>query len=827
MRRKCDQSKGTMSRRKKTKVEIHEMEEKYGQLVEEEEVPDTPEKHKVSAALDSKPVITDTSSATFKKKTGGSATAEAAPNATPSQGGQSVKEVKEEEMEMDSELDDPTAGLEGAAFQSRLPFDKLTANEASCFPDVAQGPPQTQKVFLHIRNRLLQLWLENPKQQLLLENALPMMEPPYNSDGPLVARVHAFLERHGFINFGIFKRLRPLPAKKLGKIIVIGAGIAGLAAAQQLQQFGMEVLVLESRDRVGGRIATFRKSSYIADLGAMVVTGLGGNPVTVLSKQINMELHKIRQKCPLYESSGCTVPKDKDEMVEREFNRLLEATSYLSHQLDFNYAGGKPVSLGQALEWVIKLQEKNVKEKQIQHWKAVIALQERLEANQHQMLALKDKIQELSRQYKEHSENKVVRDITQEFVVRSELRDLKIACREWDQLLEQQREIEERLQELDASPPSDVYLSPRDRQILDWHFANLEFANATPLDKLSLKHWDQDDDFEFTGSHLTVRNGYSCVPVALSEGLDIKLKTAVRHVRYTTTGVEVLATDSRCHGNPLTFKADAVLCTLPLGVLKQSASAVAQDTGRPNVIQFIPPLPDWKAAAIQRLGFGNLNKVVLCFDRIFWDPSTHLFGHVGSTTASRGELFLFWNLYRAPVLLALVAGEAAAIMENVSDDVIVGRCIAVLKGIFGNNSVPQPKETVVTRWRADPWSRGSYSFVAVGSSGADYDILAAPVTPGQPQPPPVTPASQSGSGGSNGNSANPSATPPPAQQQQQQQPPPRLFFAGEHTIRNYPATVHGAFLSGLREGGRIADYFTGCPYAPPAGSTTNSQSAAA
>lgn len=51
--------------------------------------------------------------------------------------------------------------------------------------------------------------------------------------------------------------------------------------------------------------------------------------------------------------------------------------------------------------------------------------------------------------------------------------------------------------------PSDVYLSCQDRQILDWHFANLEFANATPLNNLSLKHWDQDDDFEFTGSHLT------------------------------------------------------------------------------------------------------------------------------------------------------------------------------------------------------------------------------------------------------------------------------------------------------------------------------------
>lgn len=35
------------------------------------------------------------------------------------------------------------------------------------------------------------------------------------------------------------------------------------------------------------------------------------------------------------------------------------------------------------------------------------------------------------------------------------------------------------------------------------------------------------------------------------------------------------------------------------------------------------------------------------------------------------------------------------------------------------------------------------------------------------------------------------------------------MFTGEHTIRNYPATVHGAFLSGLREAGRISDYIFG------------------
>ena len=128
-------------------------------------------------------------------------------------------------------------------------------------------------------------------------------------------------------------------------------------------------------------------------------------------------------------------------------------------------------------------------------------------------------------------------------------------------------------------------------------------------------------------------------------------------------------------------------------------------------------------------------------------------------------------------------------MENVSDDVIVGRCIAVLKGIFGAANVPTPKETVVTRWRADPWSRffffslffhslslafyrGSYSFVSTGASGNDYDILATPIIPGNP-------------GKSNDMIKN----------------PPRIFFGGEHTIRNYPATVHGALLSGLREAG--------------------------
>jgi lysine-specific histone demethylase 1 len=39
-----------------------------------------------------------------------------------------------------------------------------------------------------------------------------------------------------------------------------------------------------------------------------------------------------------------------------------------------------------------------------------------------------------------------------------------------------------------------------------------------------------------------------------------------------------------------------------------------------------------------------------------------------------------------------------------------------------------------------------------------------------------------------------------------------IFFGGEHTNRSYPATVHGAYLSGLREAGRVADKYLATPY---------------
>jgi polyamine oxidase len=53
------------------------------------------------------------------------------------------------------------------------------------------------------------------------------------------------------------------------KVIVVGAGISGLRAAAVLHRHGCEVVVLEARDRIGGRILTSRTGDRVRDIGTI------------------------------------------------------------------------------------------------------------------------------------------------------------------------------------------------------------------------------------------------------------------------------------------------------------------------------------------------------------------------------------------------------------------------------------------------------------------------------------------------------------------------------------------------------------------------------
>jgi phytoene dehydrogenase-like protein len=70
--------------------------------------------------------------------------------------------------------------------------------------------------------------------------------------------------------------------------IVVGAGIAGLTAARLLTQAGRAVLVLEARDRVGGRVVTDRRYGLATDLGASWIHGITDSPVAAAAAAFGM-----------------------------------------------------------------------------------------------------------------------------------------------------------------------------------------------------------------------------------------------------------------------------------------------------------------------------------------------------------------------------------------------------------------------------------------------------------------------------------------------------------------------------------------------------------
>ncbi|MBN3512086.1 flavin monoamine oxidase family protein [Mycolicibacterium nivoides] len=71
--------------------------------------------------------------------------------------------------------------------------------------------------------------------------------------------------------------------------VVVGAGIAGVTAANLLSQAGQRVVVVEARDRVGGRLWTDRSAGFCVDLGASWIHGVDGNPLTDLVEAFDID----------------------------------------------------------------------------------------------------------------------------------------------------------------------------------------------------------------------------------------------------------------------------------------------------------------------------------------------------------------------------------------------------------------------------------------------------------------------------------------------------------------------------------------------------------
>lgn len=422
-------------------------------------------------------------------------------------------------------------------------------------------------------------------------------------------------------------------------VIVIGAGMAGIACARELRQVGYEVIVLEARERIGGRILTDRTQFGVpVDLGAAWIHGVIGNPLTRMVADAGIRTART--------------------------------------------------------EW---------------EWLAIYAQQKRLSKAEFEAAqALNLKVWERLRTLRSGADARLAID---GFLAQAEA-------------------------ELLAGVAPKIAQAVR---WLDWCELSLEYAIEP--NQLSASAWDEDE--EFGGDHVLLREGYGTLIEQLAAALDIRRGQVVTHIEHGEDGALVRTRDGGV------FESDALVCTLPLGVLKQGD------------VRFDPPLPAEHRGAIARLQMGTLDKVVLRYPQAFWPADRHVLGRSDAQDDARCEFYNLMPLHDQPVLVALTAGRFSHSLEGMAQGPAVSRVHGELQAMFGN-AIPAPVAGHRTNWISDPFARGSYSVVAAGASLEDYERL--------------------------GEAAGDC-----------------LFLAGEATAPDYPGTVHGAWLSGVRAAGQVAE----------------------
>ncbi|MGU3437459.1 flavin monoamine oxidase family protein [Actinomycetes bacterium M1A6_2h] len=389
--------------------------------------------------------------------------------------------------------------------------------------------------------------------------------------------------------------------------IVLGAGMAGTTVARILSKAGRRVVVLEARDRVGGRLHTLRRGGEVLDYGASWIHGIDDNPVADAADAFGLRTAEFTvgsfqpdgRPIAYYSPAGVRLDDDAGHRFAADIHSFDEVLARVVTE------SARGTSYGDCVETALSQCD----------W----------------------------------SDERGAR--VREFL---------------------QHRAEEQL---------GVWIDDLDAHGLD--------------------------DDAIVGDEVVFPDGYDQLAARLADGLDIRLNHRATRVSWSTTGATV-ETD---RGD---FDASRIVITVPVGVLK-SADFVIE-----------PALPDPVASALARLEMNAFEKVFLRFPVKFWDDGVY-------AIRRQGEAGRWWHSWYdvsaaggSPTLLTFAAGPCARTTRTWTDARIADSVLGALRELYGNRVV-SPDSVHVTRWQDDPFSRGSYSYPAVGSTPADHDALSAPV----------------------------------------------------------------------------------------------------
>jgi spermine oxidase len=284
---------------------------------------------------------------------------------------------------------------------------------------------------------------------------------------------------------------------------------------------------------------------------------------------------------------------------------------------------------------------------------------------------------------------------------------------------------------------------------------------------------------ELPGCHLEIPRGFSAILDIVREGITeekIKLNTIVRKIHWNDAKNAPIGNQIsddmvcvECEGGDL-YYADHVIVTVSLGVLKATCDRM-----------FNPGLPQKKMDAIKHLGFGVVNKVILVFDgpvvekpvhriHLAWDPA------INNTDNLRERWYrkiYSLEVIHDNVLVGWLSGSEALFLETLSDEEVMYDMDKLVKMFLQPQSIPNLTKVIRTSWGHSKYTRGSYSFIAVGATQEDILNLKHPVT----------------------------------KTLKDNTKKPVVLFAGEATHPSFYSTTHGALLTGNREAARICKFW--------------------
>ncbi|KAF8051792.1 hypothetical protein N665_1665s0009 [Sinapis alba] len=522
---------------------------------------------------------------------------------------------------------------------------------------------------------------------------------------------------------------------KKPRIVIIGAGMAGLTAANKLYTHSnntFDLSVVEGGSRIGGRINTSEFSSEKIEMGATWIHGIGGSPVYRIAKEI-----------------GSLV---SDEPWECMDSTVDKATTFAEGGFEVDPSIVEPIS------------------------------------------GLFNALMELA-QGKEIPQNDGVSGLGGIYETATSVGSfLKYGFDAY----------------CDATSNGGEGYGTWSKHSLEEAIFTM-FSNTqrtyTSADDLSTLDYAAESEYQmFPGEEITIAKGY----VSVIHHLASVLPQGVIQLNRTVTKIEWQS----CEEGPVKLHfsdgsvvfADHVIVTVSLGVLKAGIESCDGEGGL-----FSPPLPEFKSDAIKRLGYGVVNK-------LFVEVSQRNFPSLQLVFGREDSEFRFveipWWMRRtatiAPihsnskVLLSWFAGKEALELEKLTDEEIIDGVLTTISCLTGkevkkytdtkplvngsvngndDNEVLRITKVLKSKWGGDPLFRGSYSYVAVGSSGDDLDAMAEPLPRVNKKGGQVKCHDQ-------------------AEVHELQ-----VMFAGEATHRTHYSTTHGAYYSGLREANRLLKHY--------------------